>query len=71
MKHRGPVCAQCRREFYYDYLEQPNEPFTRSGLCWECWAAQAHYTYQLCACGLETRVRCVEVGCPDAKESKR
>ncbi len=26
-------------------------------------------TYFLCACGLETRVRCVEIGCPDAAES--
>ena len=28
-------------------------------------------TYTLCACGLETWERCVDIGCPDAKESKR
>lgn len=27
------------------------------------------HTYLLCACGLETRKRCAEIGCPDRKES--
>lgn len=38
-KHRGPICRECKCEFYYDFLEKPH-PYESSGLCWECWVHQ-------------------------------
>lgn len=39
-------------------------------LNWLCEDCANPPTYLLCACGLETRERCVDIGCPDAKVSK-